>query len=174
MRITAVRTGLKGLPGLKGFWRRNAGIGVKTVKIFDAFSVRYLMHKLEPLGDPQTYAIIGAAMEVHRELGAGFLESVYRDALEWELSRREIPFRSEVALPVFFKGQRLASTFRADVICYDGIVVELKAIRRIGTPDVAQVLNYLKASKHSRGLLLNFGCSSLEYRRVCLPERKQS
>lgn len=132
------------------------------------------MSKTEPLWDPQTYAIIGAAMEVHRELGSGFLESVYRDALEWELSKREIPYRCEVVLPVFFKGQRLASTFRADIICYDGIVVELKAIRRTGTPEVAQVLNYLKASERSRGLLLNFGCSSLEYRRVFLPEKKKS
>lgn len=127
------------------------------------------MTKQPLLQDPQTYAIIGAAMEVHGVLGPGFLESVYRDALEWELSRREVPYRSEVTLPVFFKGQRLGSTFRADLVCYDEIIVELKAITRIGSTDVAQVLNYLKASDRSRGLLLNFGCSSLEYRRVYRP-----
>ena len=127
------------------------------------------MSKAESLWDPQTYAIIGAAMEVHRELGSGFLESVYRGALEWELTGRGIPFQSEGSLPVFFKGQRLASSFRADLVCCGCIIVELKAISRIGSADVAQVLNYLKATDNSRGLVLNFGSSSLEHRRVFVP-----
>jgi GxxExxY protein len=128
-----------------------------------------MAHPGAPL-DPQTYAIIGAAMEVHRELGSGFLERVYQEALCWELEARRIPFRAEVPLPVYFKGRRLGTVFRVDLICNDDIV-ETKAIRTVGSPEVAQILNYLKASGLSRGLLLNFGGRSLEYRRVVLSAR---
>jgi GxxExxY protein len=116
--------------------------------------------------DPQTHAIIGAAMEVHRHLGPGFVEAVYRDAFWWELESRAIPFEAEVPLPVYFKGQRLATVFRVDLVCYGLIIVELKALMSIGGLEVAQVLNYLKASSLPRGLLLNFGAPRLEYRRL--------
>jgi len=115
--------------------------------------------------DPQTFAIIGAAMEVHRHLGHGFLEAVYHEALCWELAARTIPFRAEVTLPVTFKGRLLVTSYRADLVCYGEVVVELKALSIIGGTEAAQVLNYLKASGLSRALLLNFGGPSLEYRR---------
>jgi len=116
--------------------------------------------------DSQTFAIIGAAMDVHRNLGPGFLEAVYREALRWELGVREIPFQAEVPLPISFKGRRLATSFRADLVCYGQVIVELKALRKIAGVEEAQLLNYLKASGLSRGLLLNFGAPSLRFRRL--------
>lgn len=113
--------------------------------------------------DPQTYAIIGAAMNVHTELGKGFLESVYQEALTIEFRTQGIPFEREVKLPVFYKGQVQATSFRVDFICDGEVVVELKAQKAIGGPDEAQVLNYLRASNLGRGLLLNFGETSLKH-----------
>ena len=113
--------------------------------------------------DPQTYAIIGAAMEVHSQLGCGFLEAVYQEALAMAL--RNIPFRREVELLITYKGEPLATMYRADFICYGEIIVELKAISNITPVEVSQLINYLKATGCHRGLLLNFGTQSLQFER---------
>jgi GxxExxY protein len=115
--------------------------------------------------DPRTYAVIGAAMEVHRQLGCGFLEAVYQKAMALELSARGVPFRSEVELPVFYKKQELDVSYRADFVCFDSIVVELKALAKLTGVEESQLINYLKATGHETGLLINFGAKSLEHRR---------
>ncbi|MFN2510295.1 MAG: GxxExxY protein [Pyrinomonadaceae bacterium] len=83
-------------------------------------------------------------MEVHRNLGCGFFEPVYQEALAIEFGRREIPFQREIKFPVFYKEVRLESSYRPDFICFDGIVVELKALARVGGTEEAQIINYLK------------------------------
>jgi GxxExxY protein len=115
--------------------------------------------------DPQTYAIIGAALEVHRVLGCGFLEAVYQEALAKEFVLREIPFNREVELPIDYKGEHLNTKYKADFICHDDIIVELKDLDAVSGKEKAQVINYLKASGNVRGLLINFGGSRLEYER---------
>ena len=115
--------------------------------------------------DPETYAIIGAAMEVHRVLGNGFLEPVYQEALALEFAERDIPFTRETALPVRYKEQALACVYRTDFICYENVIVELKALGELSNREKSQIINYLKASDREIGLLLNFGQASLQYRR---------
>lgn len=118
--------------------------------------------------------MIGAAMEVHRELGHGFLEAVYQEALAIEFAARDIPFQREVELPVKYKGELLKTRYRADFICYDSVVLETKAILQLTTADLGQVINQLKATGMKIGLLINFGAPSLEYRRVVLSGGKSS
>jgi GxxExxY protein len=115
--------------------------------------------------DDKTYQIIGAAMEVHRHLGGGFLEVVYGDALEMEFQERGIPYQREKDLQIYYKDKVLPHFYKADFICYDSIVVELKAVENLTVESQAQVINYLAATGCKVGLLLNFGRRSLEKRR---------
>ena len=96
--------------------------------------------------DPRTYSIIGAAMEVHKQLGCGFLEPVYQESLAIEFTQRSLPFRREEKLPIEYKGQRLSIEYSPDFICYDSVIVELKALARMSGREEAQVINYLKAT----------------------------
>jgi GxxExxY protein len=113
----------------------------------------------------ESYAIIGAAMKVHNELGCGFLESVYQEAFELELKYRNIPFIREAPLYITYRGEKLNKGFRVDFICYNKIIVELKAVHEFTPLHEAQILNYLKASNFSLGLLINFGNLELETKR---------
>jgi len=118
------------------------------------------------IDDKQTYAIIGAAMAVHTSLGCGFLEAVYQEAMAIELAHRQIPFAREVDISVSYRGHVLACNYRADFICYNSIIVELKSIQAITNVEKAQLINYLKAAKLQRGLVINFGSVSLEHKRL--------
>lgn len=116
--------------------------------------------------DPRTYSIIGAAMEVHRILGPGFLEPTYHDALLIEFQKRNIPHAHEVSVPIVYKGVQLRTSYRADFICHNDVLVEIKAISNLTAHDDAQLLHYLRATGIEIGLLINFGTGSLEYRRL--------
>jgi GxxExxY protein len=113
----------------------------------------------------EVYAIVGAAMEVHKELGQGFLEAVYQEAMEIECRRRDIPYNVQKQLNIFYKGQKMQKEYFPDLICYGQVIVELKAITRLTNIEEAQLDNYLKATGLQVGVLLNFGAASLDWRR---------
>lgn len=118
--------------------------------------------------DPRTYKIIGAAMEVHRQLGCGFLEPIYQEAFALELKSREIPYSREQRFPVSYKGRYLQNHYRPDFICFDSVIVELKALSSLSSVEESQIINYLKVTGYHTGLLLNFGGKSLQQRRFVL------
>ncbi|MGA9453439.1 MAG: GxxExxY protein [Verrucomicrobiia bacterium] len=122
-----------------------------------------IIHKLE------SYEIMGACFEVYKEKGTGFLEAVYQECLEIELSERKIPFKVQPELSLTYKGRPLKSKFKPDFICYDKIVLELKAVTVLADEHRAQVQNYLRASGMKLGLLVNFShYPKLEYERIAL------
>jgi GxxExxY protein len=124
--------------------------------------------------DEQTYALIGAAMAVHGELGHGFLEAVYCEALEREFVERNIPFQKEARLPITYRGSLLATSYRADFVCYSSVLVELKAIQRLSGVEESQVINYLRAPGLTRAILFNFGAPSRQYKRLVSNLRKSA
>ena len=123
--------------------------------------------------DPETARIIGAAMAVHRHLGPGFLEAVYREALKVEFGFAGVPFRPEVPFCVHYRGRTLATGYRADFLCGSDVIVEVKSRARLTGIDEAQIINYLKVSGCGRGLLLNFGAKSLQFRRFALTQHRE-
>ena len=116
----------------------------------------------------EVYKIVGSAIEVHKVLGRGFLESVYHEALEIEFSLREIPFESRKQLNLSYKENLLQQTYQADYLAYDKIIVEIKALDSLIPQHQAQVINYLKATKLRLGILINFGEKSLVWQRIIL------
>lgn len=114
----------------------------------------------------ECYKIVGCAMEVHRELGSGFLEAVYQEALTLEFDNQGIPNRSQKEIDIYYKEKLLNKKYISDFICFDEIIVELKTVDKLKSEHYAQVLNYLKATNCKLGLLINFGASSLEYKRI--------
>jgi GxxExxY protein len=109
-------------------------------------------------------------MRVHRELGCGFLEAVYQEAMQVELRGLGLPFESQREFHVMYRGRLLEARYRADLVCYGHVLVELKALQRLSGTEESQLINYLKAAKFRLGLLINFGRPSLEYRRFLLDE----
>ena len=134
------------------------------------------MNKLDEIGSgnefllkEESYAIIGAALDVYYKLGCGFLEPVYQEALGIEFGLRGIPHISQAELEITYKGIKLTKKYCADFVCYESMIVELKALTALSTVDWAQLMNYLKASKFRVGLLFNFGSTPrLEQRRIVI------
>ena len=105
----------------------------------------------------ETYEIKGALFEVYKTLGAGFLEAVYQESLEEELKLREIPFEAQSEIKISYKGKELRQFYKADIVCCDKIILELKAVSNLSPEHSAQLFNYLRATKMKLGLLVNFG-----------------
>ena len=114
----------------------------------------------------EVFDIIGAAIEVHKRLGHGFLEAVYQEAFEIELNKKAIIYEKEKRLSIMYRGNKLNKYYIADFVCFNKIIVELKAINKLSNDNYAQVLNYLKVTGYKVGVLLNFGSKSLEYKRL--------
>jgi len=123
----------------------------------------------EILFKDESYAIIGACIKVHSELGAGFLEAVYQEALEKEFTKRSIPFLRQPRLSLFFDGEKLKKYYIADFICYNSIILEIKATSLLSEISIKQLHNSLKASKQRLGIIINFGSPSLNYKRILNP-----
>ena len=122
----------------------------------------------------EVYAVIGAAMEVYNNLGPGFLEAVYQEAMEVETAARKIPTLPEQKLFIDYKGSPLKKFYEAGLICFEKIIVEIKALDKLSSREEAQILNYLKATGMKVGILINFGAhQNLEWKRLVFSQTKQ-
>jgi len=121
----------------------------------------------------ESYNIIGACMRVHATLGSGFLEAVYQEALEKELTKSNLPYSRQYKLALYYDGEKLKKYYVADFLLYNSIILEIKAIDYLSPKINDQLRNYLKATNSRLGLLVNFGKSSLEYRRLLNPKVSQ-
>lgn len=123
----------------------------------------------------ESYEIVGACFEVYRQKGCGFTESVYQECLEIEFEMREIPFVSQPIFELDYKGRQLGQFFKPDLVCFDKIIVEIKAIETLNNACRAQTLNYLNATGFDLAILINFGhYPKLEYERVVNDRNKRS
>lgn len=116
----------------------------------------------------ESYDIVGCAMKVHTELGNGFLEAVYQEALSIEFQKMGLPYIQEAEISIVYKGIPLSKKYFADFLCYNEIIVELKAVSELTENHYKQLFNYLKASHKKLGILINFGSQSLDYKRIVL------
>jgi GxxExxY protein len=133
------------------------------------FSVPVHLAMPEIILQDEVYSVVGAAMEVHNKLGVGFVEPVYQEAMEIELRRRGIPFESQKRLTLRYKDVLLVKYYEADLVCYDQIIVELKALGGLTNIEAAQLINYLKITSMRVGMLINFGSRpSLEWKRYVI------
>lgn len=123
--------------------------------------------------EEETGKILNACMEVHKELGNGFLEPVYQEALEEEFKIQKIPYEREKLLTVMYKGKKLSKEYFADFVCYGNIIVELKAVTSLVKGHKAQVINYMKATNSEIGILVNFGENSLKWERITKFKNKE-
>ena len=115
----------------------------------------------------EVYAVIGAAIDVHRELGPGFLESIYQEAMEIELRNRKVPFVAQQPIPVRYMNVTLKKQYFADLVCFEKVIVEIKALPHLSGTERAQILNYLKGTGFPIGVLTNFGShGKLEWKRL--------
>ena len=118
--------------------------------------------------EEETYKIIGVCMEVHRNLGPGLLEVIYKDALEIELKQNNIPFEREKEFSIEYKGKILPHKFYADFVVNEDIILEIKAVKEFSNEHIAQILNYLKLAESEIGFLVNFQTKSLQYKRYTI------
>ena len=124
---------------------------------------------MEPIFSKEGYELVGAAIEVYNQMGPGYLEEVYQECLELELKIRDIPFESQPKLSLSYKGNQLTKYYRPDLYVYNGIIVELKAVKELSEIEFAQIINYLKGTEKRVGYLLNYGCAKqLEWKRFIL------
>lgn len=123
---------------------------------------------MEGYREDETYKIIGICMEVHRNLGPGLLEIIYKDALEIELIDNNIPFEREQEFLIEYKGKILPHKFYADFVVNGDIILEIKAVKEFSSEHIAQILNYLKLANSEIGLLVNFQTKSLQHKRYML------
>jgi GxxExxY protein len=129
---------------------------------------------MELIYKDEVYSIIGAAMEVYNNLGPGFLEAVYQEAMEIETASRKIPALPEQKLFIDYNGAPLKKFYEADLICYEKIIVEIKALDKLTSREEAQILNYLKATGMQVGILINFGAhNDLEWKHLVFSQNKQ-
>ena len=135
---------------------------------YDIFGFNASLMKQDIIYKSESYNIIGCAFEVHNELGSGFFEAVYQEALEIEFALRNIPSVPEHAFDISYKEHELSKRYIADFLCFNKIIIELKALPSLSSEHTAQVLNYLKCSGMRLGILINFGRKSLEYKRIVL------
>lgn len=116
----------------------------------------------------ECYEIVGACTEVHKTLGCGFLEGVYQEALEFEFGKRKIPFERKKELVIYYKDIELQKKYNADFVCYEKIIIKLKACSKLLDEHISQVLNYLNATNFKLVILVNFGEKSLKFKRIVL------